>query len=122
MECMWFSQPAAIPGEPTLPEHARSMNINVTGGPNDYSRQMPWRAPGSAPVYGSGCGAAGGGPVPYSNGGNAPQGYGQGEDFLSIPAGKSHFWRRGATEEVACKTHKQSRVRRRRCLRFWGQF
>ena len=71
---MWFSQPnanwtlnpatgrpddpiARIPGEPTLnaPE-LRTYNINVSSGPLDYTRTSPWRAPGSAPVYGSGCG------------------------------------------------------------------
>jgi hypothetical protein len=101
MECMWFSQPATIPGEPTLPDYARTMQTNVSAGPNDFSRGAPWRAPGSAPVYGSGCGVAGGGPVPYSNGGNAPEGYTNGDDFLSIPPGKPAVWRRGATEEVA---------------------
>jgi hypothetical protein len=86
MECMWFSQPATIPGEPSLPSFARTMNTNVSSGPDDFSRTMPWRAPGSAPVYGSGCGVAGGGPISYDNGGNAPPGYKNGDDFLDIPA------------------------------------
>lgn len=126
---MWFSQPAIIPGEPTLPAFARSIHVNVSSGPDDFSRQMPWcaiitvktchthdrmhvcvhvhewhggrRAPGSAPVYGSGCGAAGGGPIPYNNGGQAPAGYKNGDDFLGIPEGKSTAWKRGSVQTVA---------------------
>merc|ERR1740138_1363913 len=71
-QCFWFSNNVEIPGEPTLPEAFRSLT-NV--GPWDRS---PWRAPGSAPVYGSGCGAAGGGPLAFANGGTAPRGYSQG--------------------------------------------
>eukprot|EP00657_Telonema_sp_P-1_P000126 TRINITY_DN10218_c0_g2_i1.p1 TRINITY_DN10218_c0_g2~~TRINITY_DN10218_c0_g2_i1.p1 ORF type:complete len:152 (-),score=43.93 TRINITY_DN10218_c0_g2_i1:9-464(-) len=64
--CMLFSQPskdqpniAIIPGEPTLnaPQY-RTHNVDVSSGPNDWTRKMPWRAPGSAPVLGSGCGVA----------------------------------------------------------------
>ena len=77
------------------------MNTNVTSGPDDYSRTMPWRAPGSAPVYGSGCGAAGGGPEPYSNGGNPPAHFVNGDDFLKIPATEPTEWKRGAEVEVA---------------------
>ncbi len=29
-------------------------------GAGDWSRKNPWRAPGTAPVYGSGCGVYGG--------------------------------------------------------------
>eukprot|EP01048_Picozoa_sp_COSAG05_P006932 COSAG05_NODE_470_length_9504_cov_260.657629_7_plen_311_part_00 len=99
--CLWFSQPATISGEPTLPDYARTMHVNVTSGPDDFSRTMPWRAPGTAPVYGSGCGVAGGGPVSYDNGGNAPDGYNQGDDFLTIPEHKPAVWQRGGIEEVA---------------------
>ena len=101
MECMWFSQPTEIPGEPTLPDYARTQNVGVSSGPDDYSRAMPWRAPGSAPVIGSGCGAAGGGPLPLSNGGNAPAGYAQGADFLTIPATEPTVWQHGSVQEVA---------------------
>jgi len=101
LECMWFSQPATIPGEPTLPDYARTVHVNVTSGPDDFSRTMPWRAPGAAPVYGSGCGVAGGGPTPYANGGNAPEGYRNGDDFLTIPERKPTVWKRGGVEEVA---------------------
>jgi hypothetical protein len=62
--CVWFSQITEIPGQPTLPDDARTFNLGVSSGPDDWSRKNPWRAPGTAPVYGSGCGAAGGGPIP----------------------------------------------------------
>jgi hypothetical protein len=46
----------------TLPEYARSLNLNSTAGsPNDIYKHNPWRAPGSAPV-GDVCGLAGGTP------------------------------------------------------------
>eukprot|EP00912_Choanoflagellata_sp_UC4_P000987 UC4_evm9s607 len=68
--CFWFSNNVEIPGKPTLPKQFWSVNNNVTeGAPNDLFATSPWRAPGSAPVYGSGCGSAGGGPVAYLNGG-----------------------------------------------------
>lgn len=41
----------------------RSVNGNVNGGKGDVFATSPWRAPGTAKVYGSGCGAAGGGPT-----------------------------------------------------------
>ena len=99
---MWFSQPAVIPGPPTLPDYARTINVKVSSGPDDFSRAMPWRAPGTAPVFGSGCGSGGGGPVSYSNGGNAPPGYKNGQDFLDIPASaQPTVWKRGSVQEVA---------------------
>lgn len=66
--CFWFSNNVQIPGAPTLPDAARTVNRNATGAADVYATS-PWRAPGSAPVYGSGCGAAGGGPTVYANGG-----------------------------------------------------
>lgn len=103
LPCSWFSQPTEIPlDQPTLPDHARTFNVHVTSGPDDWSRKMPWRAPGSAPVLGSGCGVAGGGPVAYDNGGAAAPGYAQGADFLTIPPSpRPTVWRRGTVEEVA---------------------
>jgi hypothetical protein len=103
LPCSWFSQPTEIPlGQPTLPDYARTYNINVTSGLDDWSRKMPWRAPGSAPVLGSGCGVAGGGPVAYDNGGTAAPGFAQGADFLTIPpSAKPTVWQRGTVEEVA---------------------
>ena len=62
---------------------------------------MPWRAPGTAPVYGSGCGVAGGSNVERDNGGIPPPGMKQGEDFLKIPPQTPTVWKRGSTQEVA---------------------
>jgi hypothetical protein len=61
---LMFSQPSnvqpnvsIITGPPTLndPKY-RTVNINVSSGPGDWTRTMPWRWPGSAAVLGSGCG------------------------------------------------------------------
>merc|ERR1711907_654146 len=103
-ECMWFSQPdadyihktdpiARIPGDPTL-NHLpfRTYNVNVSGGPTDYTSTSPWRAPGSAPVLGSGCGRAGGGPLAFANGGTAPKGVQQGDDGLNQPESEPTVW------------------------------
>ena len=103
--CFWFSQITEIPGEPTLPDEGRTFNVKVTSGDDDWSRKMPWRAPGTAPVYGSGCGAAGGGPKPYDNGGIPPPGYKQGDDFLTIPESENPtVWKKGSVQEVAWAT------------------
>jgi len=102
-ECYWFSNNVEIPGEPTLPNEARSVQLNVTGTPNDVYRTSPWRAPGSAKVYGSGCGSAGGGPVGYLNGGWPPKGQGieQGMDGVKLPSMTPVSWKRGSDVEVA---------------------
>ena len=86
-EAFWFSQPTTIPGEPTLPAYARTMNLGVDGGPDDFTRAAPWRAPGSAPVRGSGCGVAGGGPkaARADTADDPPPGYRRGDDFMLIP-------------------------------------
>jgi hypothetical protein len=67
---------------------------------------MPWRAPGTAPVLGSGCGVAGGGPTARDrgNGGIPPPGYAQGADFLTIPEQAATTWTRGDVVEVAWAT------------------
>ena len=69
--CAWFSNNVAIPGAPSLPNALRTLQLNVTGQPADVYALSPWRAPGSAPVLGSGCGIGGGDSVPYLNGGEA---------------------------------------------------
>ena len=102
--CSWFSQPAYIPNEPTLnAAPLRTMNVDVAGGDTDWSRRHPWRSPGAAPVSGSGCGSAGGGPVPYRNHGMAPRnGPPQGTDGVTLPVGAEvTTWRRGSEQEVA---------------------
>jgi len=112
--CMLFSQPSAahpnistIPGPPTNnASQFRTNNINVSSGPADWTARMPWRAPGSAAVLGSGCGVAGGGDVFNSNGGWPPTGMDQGADVLDVlsgpPGGRPvTTWARGATVRVA---------------------
>jgi hypothetical protein len=48
--------------KPTLPDYARSLNLNATAGsPEDIYKHNPWRAPGAAPVADV-CGLAGGTP------------------------------------------------------------
>eukprot|EP00658_Telonema_sp_P-2_P030307 TRINITY_DN2290_c0_g1_i1.p1 TRINITY_DN2290_c0_g1~~TRINITY_DN2290_c0_g1_i1.p1 ORF type:complete len:337 (+),score=48.54 TRINITY_DN2290_c0_g1_i1:293-1303(+) len=91
----------SIPGEPTLPEYARSVNMNTSDGPRDVWRYNPWRAPGSAPVFGSGCGSAGGGALPYQNGGNPPPGIPLGFDGAMMPPTVPVVWARGTEVAVA---------------------
>ena len=67
--CLWYTTETQIPGESTLPRWARSMDMNATGDA-DVFKKAPWRAPGTAPVLGSGCGVAGGGDLIFVNGGN----------------------------------------------------
>merc|ERR1711907_531382 len=88
--CMLFSQPnpeqpniSIIPGEPTLNDSKfRTVNVNVSSGPKDWTRRMPWRWPGSAAVLGSGCGVAGGGKMWNPNGGWPATGMPLGQDPL----------------------------------------
>lgn len=101
-QCLWFSQPTTITGEPTLNKpKLRTYNVNVNNGPGDWSRKMPWRAPGAAPVLGSGCGVAGGNPLPIPNGGQSYRGMKQGFDGAKLPATKPTIWRKGDSVEVA---------------------
>jgi len=97
----WFSNNVEIPGNITLPNEMRSVQPNVTGQPEDVYATSPWRAPGSAPVFGSGCGVAGGSNEFYLNGGGIT-GYKQGMDGLQLPKhGKPEVWKRGETAEIA---------------------
>lgn len=100
-ECMWFSNQVEIPGEPSLPDYGRTMEANITGGPEDVYRKSPWRAPGRAPVFGSGCGAAAGGPYSYPGAGDPPPGIKQGADGLTLPQVSTQMWNPGAEVEVA---------------------
>jgi len=99
---LWFSQPVTIPGEPTLNEaRYRTHNVDVQGGPKDWSRRFPWRAPGSAPVRGSGCGVAGGFHLPIPNGGAVPPGRKFGEDGLVLPENEPAHWSKGEVVNVS---------------------
>ena len=84
----------------------RSVQRNITGLPRDFFATSPWRAPGTAPVLGSGCGVGGGsiGDI-FMNGGwlgkSSP--YPQGMDGAKLPktAAPAEVWTRGGTAEVA---------------------
>jgi len=95
--CYWFSN-NVMTGEETLPVEARSV---TNGGTPDVFSGSPWRAPGTAPVYGNGCGVAGGGPLPFANGGTPPGGVAQGMDGLDLPEMAPTTWQIGSTVEVA---------------------
>jgi len=96
---LWFSQAAFIPGSPTNNDPATR---TVRG--DEGTAMNPWRAPGSAPVLGSGCGVAGGANVPMPNGGEAPVDYPQyplGMDGKDLPEKKPTVWQIGSTQEVS---------------------
>jgi len=101
--CSWFTQPTTIPGEPTLPDVARTFNLGVSSGPRDWSAKMPWRAPGSAPVLGSGCGVGGGNKVALPNGGTQGALHRlNGKDGVELdPIGNPAKWSRGSAQDVA---------------------
>ena len=94
----WFSNNVKIPGAPSLASPGlRTVQPNVTSQPQDVYAASPWRAPGSAPVLGSGCGVGGGGRLPYRNGGYCA-GCPQGLDGKHLPkVGKPQEWKRGGT-------------------------
>ena len=100
--CMWFTQPTSIPGEPILPDEGRTFNLGVSSGDKDWTRKKPWRSPGTAPVFGSGCGISGGSYLPIPNGGKAwPNMPPQGSDGVLLPRQAPTVWPRGSTQEVA---------------------
>lgn len=96
--CYWFTNNIEITVNETLPVETRSV---TNGGSPDVFAKSPWRAPGQAKVFGSGCGAAGGGPKRYANGGFAPTGVEQGSDGKDMPAMEPTIWQLGSTVEVA---------------------
>jgi len=99
-QCYWFSNNIEIPGEDTLRMDQRSLQLNVTGVADVY-KTSPWRAPGTAKVFGSGCGLAGGSDTYYANGGNPPPGIAQGFDGVKLPKMTPVTWSRGSKVEVA---------------------
>jgi len=74
--------------------------VDVLEGSGDWSRKMPWRAPGQSPVLGSGCGVAGGNSVPVPNGGMSLN-YPLGMDGADLPAMEPTEWHIGQAVEVA---------------------
>lgn len=109
----WYTNNTFIPGKPTLaddsylrtykdfhfPWHGHEVNF-----PYNHN---PWFAPGTAPVFGGGCGIDGGNPHGCPNGnpkddGCAPGGYGHGPDGRSLPGNtKPTEWKAGDVVEVA---------------------
>lgn len=102
----WYTNYTFIPGEPTMPTDSpmRTQRDPVLVG--DWTRKMPWRAPGSAPIF-SPCGHDGGNPegCPVGNsqpGGCALGGYGHGPDGRSLPGNtKPEEWKAGDVVDVA---------------------
>jgi len=113
LECEWTSHGVTIPGEPSLNEADRTTNVEVSSGPSDWSRKNPWRAPGTAPVFGSGCGVAAGRPhqpsaiVEETAGMYDPWGYAAGTDASFIDSWQQEptVWHSGGIEEVAWAIH-----------------
>jgi len=99
-QCYWFSNNIEIPGKETLRMDQRSVQLNVTGVADVY-KTSPWRAPGTAKVFGSGCGVAGGSDTYYANGGWPPKGIKQGFDGVDLPKMEPVVWTRGSKVEVA---------------------
>ena len=54
----WFTNNTQIPGEPTLPDEMYDNWLTR----NKKREKNPWAAPGTAPLYGEGCGLNGGNP------------------------------------------------------------
>ena len=71
----WYTNDTKIPGEPSLSDDMYDQWSSK------ISRKNPWGAPGSAPVYGEGCGV---------NGGN-PNGCGKGKkDYFDTDLGQAN--------------------------------
>jgi len=100
---MWYTDFTEIPGEPTLnKEEFRTFNVKVHSGPDDYSRKNPWRAPGTAPVAGSGCGLLGGALKPYlPSAGHLLPNHPNGTDGAVVAASAATEWPKGSVQEVA---------------------
>ena len=60
-EAEYFTNFTHIPGEATLPDEM----YDEWSHPDDYPRILsnPWASPGTAPIWGEGCGANGGNPL-----------------------------------------------------------
>eukprot|EP00437_Effrenium_voratum_P021419 CAMPEP_0181447430 /NCGR_PEP_ID=MMETSP1110-20121109/26618_1 /TAXON_ID=174948 /ORGANISM="Symbiodinium sp., Strain CCMP421" /LENGTH=360 /DNA_ID=CAMNT_0023571543 /DNA_START=80 /DNA_END=1162 /DNA_ORIENTATION=+ len=102
-DCIWYTDFVEIPGEPTVnDEEFRTFNVKVASGARDFTRKNPWRAPGTAPVLGRGCGIYGGKQdfVEDSSGdllGIHPPG----TDGVDLPAQEPTQWALGSVQEVA---------------------
>lgn len=102
-DCVWYSDFVTIPGEATVnDEEFRTFNVKVSTGPGDWSRKNPWRAPGTAHVFGSGCGVYGGREDFVLGSSGRLQGFfPPGVNGLELPAKSPTVWPKGSTQEVA---------------------
>ncbi|CAE7405037.1 unnamed protein product, partial [Symbiodinium pilosum] len=102
-DCMWYSDFVTIPGEPKVNEESsRTFNVKINSGEKDWSRKNPWRAPGKAPVFGSGCGIFGGLEDPVvDSAGNLMPSHIPGTDGKTLPEKEAMIWPKGSAQEVA---------------------
>lgn len=95
-DCVWYSDFVTIPGEATVnDEEFRTFNVKVSTGPGDWSRKNPWRAPGTAKVFGSGCDFV------LGSSGRLQGFFPPGVNGLELPAKSPTVWPKGSTQEVA---------------------
>jgi hypothetical protein len=88
------------PLEPTLPESARTYNLENASANGDWTRYHPWRAPGRAPVSDP-CGVAGAYTTAAGGGGETPPGAAQGDKGSELPEGEEpEKWSANSTVEV----------------------
>jgi hypothetical protein len=123
-ECFWFSEGCYIgcpnctlkdpatgnrynhpncehPAEASLPQYARTWNVQNLSKMGDWTRYHPWRAPGRAPVADP-CGLAGGYITETPGGGETPTGAKQGDLGSKLPPLKDvhTVWIAGAVAEA----------------------
>jgi len=109
--CMWFTNYTFIEHAPTLPDEFRTyQDIYIEGaGYWDIYKEMPWRSPGTAPVF-SPCGVAGGNPdgCPSGSMNNGEYqdcpgggfGFGPSAEDVEFPRAVTTDWVRGQRAEV----------------------
>eukprot|EP00437_Effrenium_voratum_P054529 CAMPEP_0181533966 /NCGR_PEP_ID=MMETSP1110-20121109/73449_1 /TAXON_ID=174948 /ORGANISM="Symbiodinium sp., Strain CCMP421" /LENGTH=413 /DNA_ID=CAMNT_0023665205 /DNA_START=54 /DNA_END=1296 /DNA_ORIENTATION=+ len=102
-DCIWYSDFVTIPGEPLVNKEAhRTFNVKTQSGESDWSRKNPWRAPGTAPIFGSGCGVYGGRQeFVIDSSGNLLGVHLAGKDGANLPAKEPTVWPKGSVQEVA---------------------
>eukprot|EP00729_Bicosta_minor_P017764 gene17764-14543_t len=90
----------ATPTEPTLPVSSRTWNTAATSPKGDWTRYMPWRAPGTA-IPLDACGIASGfhpdAKIQYAHKFAAASNVKQGDKGSELPVGTITEWEAGAT-------------------------
>ncbi len=125
--CMWFSNYTFLPDgqEPTIGQHSplRTWSdpapcVQTGDGPEcDWTRDKPWRAPGSAAVF-SPCGVDGGNPFGCIDTDKDPHGppgipcttdsggFGFGRDMLELGGqGPTTYWAQGSIVKTGWSLH-----------------